>query len=67
MADEMSYYYQIESEWEVLKEEKAALRAALSALVAAKDEKDAHGDTPRYRELKAGAWDRAREVLAEIP
>lgn len=43
------------------------LRAALQRLVDAKDEKDANGDTPRYRELKAGAWEEAREVLLRVP
>jgi hypothetical protein len=41
----------------------AELEAALSRLVEAKDEKDASGETARYHELKAGAWDRARELL----
>lgn len=39
------------------------LEAALGRLVEAKDEKDANGETPRYRELKAGAWERARALL----
>jgi hypothetical protein len=46
-------------------QERDQLRAALQRLVDAKDEKDANGDTPRYRELKAGAWEEAREVLAK--
>jgi len=39
------------------------LEAALGQLVAAKDEKDANGETPRYRAMKAGTWERAREIL----
>lgn len=46
--------------------ERDLLKAALSLLVAAKDEKDLNGETAKYRELKAGAWDGAREVLAQI-
>ena len=40
------------------------LRAALERLFRAKNEKDAHGDTPVYQALKAGAWDEARAVLS---
>ena len=56
------------SEWIAeLTKQRDQLRAALQRLVDAKDEKDANGDTPRYRELKAGAWEEAREVLLRAP
>ena len=44
--------------------EREKLRAALERLLRAKNEKDAHGDTPVYQALKAGAWDEARAVLS---
>ena len=49
-----------------LKRERDALDAMLMQLIAAKDEKDAHGDSPKYREMKAGLWERARETLAKL-
>ena len=44
--------------------EREKLRAALERLLRAKNEKDAHGDTPVYQALKAGAWDEACAVLS---
>lgn len=49
---------------EVLRQ-RDELLAALQRLVAAKDEKVAHGDTPLYRSLKTGAWEAAREAIAK--
>ena len=46
-----------------LRAENEKLRAALERLLRAKNEKDAHGDTPVYQALKAGAWDEARAAL----
>lgn len=40
-----------------------SLRGILMDLLAAKDEKDKHGDTPHYRALKADKWDAARRIL----
>lgn len=34
-------------------------------LVTAKNEKDAHGVTARYREMKKGLWEAARKILPE--
>ena len=45
--------------------EREKLRAALERLLRAKNEKDAHGDTPVYQALKAGAWDEARAVITQ--
>lgn len=50
-----------------LEKENADLREALAKLVAAKDEKDANGETSTYREMKAGAWERARVILTKPP
>lgn len=44
----------------------SALTAALCRLVAAKNEKDAHGETPLYQQLKQGAWENARAALETI-
>ncbi len=41
------------------------MRKALARLLAAKDEKDLHGETDRYRALKDGAWGDARAALAK--
>ena len=51
-------------ECKLLTAEVERLRAALERLLRAKNEKDAHGDTPVYQALKAGAWDEARAVLS---
>lgn len=48
-----------------LEVENEKLRAALERLLRAKNEKDAHGDTPVYQALKAGAWDEARAVITQ--
>ena len=50
-----------------LTSENAKLRAALERLLRAKNEKDAHGDTPVYQALKAGAWDEARAAITQEP
>lgn len=52
-----------ERERSAAESERDALRAALEKLVTAKDEKNAHGDTPVYQALKAGAWEAARAAL----
>lgn len=43
----------------------AELVGVLRSLVRAKDEKEAHGDTPVYRSLKAGCWESARAAIAK--
>ena len=50
-------------ECKLLTAEVERLRVALERLLRAKNEKDAHGDTPVYQALKAGAWDEARAAL----
>lgn len=40
------------------------IESALLRLIAAKDEKDANGHTPRYRYLKQGAWEEARDAVS---
>lgn len=46
-------------------ERRAAwLESILGRLVAAKREKDRHGETHMYEALKAGAWEEAKEALA---
>lgn len=57
-------YREMGQELDAALTEQDALKAALTRLVAAKDEKDANGETPRYHELKQGAWEQARETLA---
>ena len=42
------------------------LAEAIRALVAAKDEKDKHGETERYRVMKEGGWKQARAVLTRL-
>jgi hypothetical protein len=46
--------------------ERDALAVVLKLLIAAKDEKEARGETPLYQELKRGLWDRARHTLAKL-
>lgn len=55
-----------QSELDAVTRERDALHAELERLVAAKDEKEANGDSTRYRELKRGLWERARETLAKL-
>jgi hypothetical protein len=49
-----------------LTRERDALDSMLMQLIAAKDEKDANGDSPRYRQMKVGLWERARETRAKL-
>lgn len=39
------------------------MQSALTLLVDAKDEKELHGETARYLELRREGWDRARKAL----
>lgn len=39
---------------------------ALRTLVAAKDEKQQHGETEQYRKMKGRGWSQARAVLAKL-
>lgn len=43
-----------------------AMLGALRLLVAAKDEKDRFGTTPRYEALKAEGWKAARAIVAKL-
>lgn len=46
--------------------ERDALAVALQRLIDAKAEKDVNGETEKYRSLKSGAWETARETLTRL-
>ena len=51
---------------DAMERDRDNLREILRRLIQAKDEKEAHGDTPVYRSLKNGLWAAARNAISPV-